>query len=70
MAGFVPGRDRVMIETLAPEETRRRHAVESADRQAVLDTEDLAELELAQTVGTGLDSRSRRHDPRRSDRSA
>jgi hypothetical protein len=52
MAGFVPGRDRVTLEALVPEETRRRHAVESADRQAVLDKEDLAELELAQAGGT------------------
>jgi hypothetical protein len=52
MAGFVPGRDRVTLEALAPDETRRRHAVESADRQAVLDKEDLAELELAQVGGT------------------
>jgi len=52
MAGFVPGRDRVTIEALAPEETRRKHAVESAERQADLDKEDLAELELAQTGGS------------------
>jgi hypothetical protein len=52
MAGFVPGRDRVTLEALTPEETRRRDAVEDADRQAVLDKEDLAELERAQTGGT------------------
>ncbi len=53
MAGsFVPGRDRLTLEVLAPEETRRRHAVESAERQAVLDKEDLAELERVQAGGT------------------
>jgi hypothetical protein len=53
MAGsFVPGRDRVTLEALAPEETRRRHALETADRQAVLDKEELAELERAQTGAT------------------
>ena len=52
MAGFVPGRDRVTLEALAPEETRRRHAAESTERQAVLDGEDLAELERARTGGT------------------
>jgi hypothetical protein len=53
MAGFVPGRDRVTLEGLAPGETQRRHAVESAERQAVLDNEDLIELERAQTGATG-----------------
>ena len=52
MAGFVPGRDRVTLETLAPAETRVRDAAESADHQAVLDKEDLAELERAQTGAT------------------
>ena len=54
MAGFVPGRDRLTIEALAPEEKRRKDAVESAERQAVHDREELAELELAQTGGTAL----------------
>jgi hypothetical protein len=52
MAGFVPGRDRVTLEALTPEEARRRDAVEDADRRAVLDKEDLAELERAQTGST------------------
>lgn len=52
MAGFVPGRDRVTLEALAPEETGRRHDAESAERQAVLDKEDLAELERPRMGGT------------------
>jgi hypothetical protein len=52
MAGFVPGRDRVTLEAMAPEETQRTHAVESAEGRAVLDKEELAELERAQTGGT------------------
>jgi hypothetical protein len=52
MAGFVPGRDRATLEALAPEETRKSHAAESAERQAVLDREDRAVLELARTGGT------------------
>lgn len=55
MAGFVPGRDQVTLEALAPEETRRRHAAESAERQVVLDREELAELE-----GHGRTSAARR----------
>jgi hypothetical protein len=49
MAGFVPGRDHATLDALAPEETRRRQAAESADRRAVLDKEDVADLERAQT---------------------
>jgi hypothetical protein len=49
MAGFVPGRDRVTMDAMAPEESRRRQAAEAADNRAVLDKEDLAELERAQT---------------------
>jgi hypothetical protein len=49
IAGFVPGRDRVTLDALAPEESRRNQAAETADRRAVLDKEDLAELERAQT---------------------
>ncbi len=49
MAGFVPGRDRVTLDALAPEESRRIQAAETADRRAVLDKEDLAELERAHT---------------------
>ncbi len=52
MAGFVSGRDRVTLEALAPEETHRRHAAESAERQAVLDREDLADLERPRAGGT------------------
>lgn len=47
MAGFVPGRDRVMIESLAPEEMRRKEAAEAAERRAALDREELEELERA-----------------------
>ena len=52
MAGFVPGRDRVTLEALDPEETRHRDAVESAERQAALDKEELAELERETAGGT------------------
>lgn len=48
MAGFVPGRDRVTMEAFTPEETLRKQTLESAERQAVLDKEELAELERAQ----------------------
>jgi len=51
MSGFVPGRDRVTIDTLTPEETGRREAAEKAERRTALDKEDLAELEGAQTGG-------------------
>ncbi|HYH91892.1 MAG TPA: hypothetical protein VD763_01945 [Candidatus Saccharimonadales bacterium] len=47
MAGFVPGRDRVTLEALSPEETRRRQAAEAAEHQAALDKEELVRLELA-----------------------
>jgi hypothetical protein len=52
VAGFVPGRDRVTLEALDPEETQHRHDVESAERQAVLDKEELADLEREQAGGT------------------
>jgi hypothetical protein len=45
MAGFVPGRDRVTLEALSPEETERRDAVEATEHRAVLDKEELAQLE-------------------------
>jgi hypothetical protein len=51
MAGFVPGRDRVTLEALDPEETLRRQAVESAEHRAVLDKEELADLERGHIVG-------------------
>jgi hypothetical protein len=57
MAGFVPGRDRVTLEALEPEESRRRQELESAERRAVLDKADLAELERAQS---GVSVRRRR----------
>jgi hypothetical protein len=34
---------------MAPEESHRRQAAETTDRRAVLDKEELAELERAQT---------------------
>lgn len=49
MAGFVPGRDRLTLESLDPEEARRHRAVDSQQHQATLDDEELAELERAQT---------------------
>jgi len=49
MAGFVPGRDRVTLDALSPEQTRLRQADESADQRAALDKEELANLERAQT---------------------
>lgn len=49
MAGFVPGRDRGTLDAMAPEESHRRQAAETAERRAVLDKEELAELERAQT---------------------
>lgn len=49
MAGFVPGRDRVTLDAMAPEESQRRQATETDERRAVLDKQDLAELERAQT---------------------
>ena len=51
MAGFAPGRDRVALEALDPEETQHRQAVESAERQAALDKEELADLERKQAGG-------------------
>ena len=51
MAGFVPGRDRVTLEALTPEEVQRTQSVESAERLAALDRKELAELERAQTGG-------------------
>lgn len=47
MAGFVPGRDRITIEALTPEETRRKQAAETAERRAALDKQELVDLELA-----------------------
>jgi hypothetical protein len=58
MAGFVPGRDRVTLEALTPEETARRDAAEAAERRAALDKEELAELERAQTGGMAHRKRS------------
>ena len=49
MAGFVPGRDRLTIESLHPDEARMHRALESHDQQATLDQKELAELEQAQT---------------------
>jgi hypothetical protein len=49
MAGFVPGRDRVTLEAIAPEAAQKANAIESAERRAALDKEELAELERAQT---------------------
>jgi hypothetical protein len=51
MAGFVPGRDRATLEALTPEEAHRRDTVDEAERRAVLDKEDLAELERTQMGG-------------------
>jgi hypothetical protein len=58
MAGFVPGRDRVTIEALAPEEMRRKRELEDAERRAGLDQAELAELERAQ-IGAPAPSRKR-----------
>ena len=49
MAGFVPGRDLHTLDAMNPEETQRRHDMESAEQRAKLDKEELAELERAQT---------------------
>lgn len=49
MAGFVPGRDKVTLEAMDPEGSRQRQAAETAERRAVLDKEELAELEREQS---------------------
>jgi hypothetical protein len=58
MAGFVPGRDRVTLEALTPEETARRDAADAADRRAALDKEELAELERAKSSAMAHRKRS------------
>jgi hypothetical protein len=58
MAGFVPGRDRVTLEAMAPEASRRMQAAETAERRAGLDKEELAELERAQ-AGAAASRRKR-----------
>jgi len=45
MAGFVPGRDRVTVDAMNPEQTQRAHAMEAAEERAGLDRQELAELE-------------------------
>lgn len=57
MAGFVPGRDRMTIEALHPDETRRLRTIESEDRRVTLDKEELAELDREQTRGAVPHSR-------------
>lgn len=59
MAGFVPGRDRVTMEAFTPEESQRKQALESAERQAILDKEELIALERAQ-VGAAAPPRKPR----------
>ena len=49
MAGFVPGRDRYTLEAMDPQDAERDNAAETAERRAILDKEDLAELERTQT---------------------
>lgn len=49
MAGFVPGRDRFTIEALHPDEAQQLTTLESNERQARLDENELAELEREQT---------------------
>ena len=49
MAGFVPGRDRFTIEALHLDEAQQANTLESKERQARLDENDLAELEREQT---------------------
>jgi len=58
MAGFVPGRDRVTMEAFAPEETLRKQSLESAERQTLLDKEELADLERTQ-IGAPAPHRKR-----------
>jgi hypothetical protein len=57
MAGFVPGRDRFTIEALHPDEERRLRTLESEERQATLDKNELAESEREQTGGAAPQSR-------------
>ncbi len=57
MAGFVPGRDRLTLESLHPDEARRLRALDSQDHQATLDEKELAELERAQTGRAARPSR-------------
>jgi hypothetical protein len=59
MAGFVPGRDRFTIEALHPDEAERLRTLDSEERQAALDKDELAELEHEQT-GTAAPQQSRR----------
>lgn len=59
MSGFVPGRDRVTLEAMAPDKARSANAVESAEDRAVLDKEELAELEQEQ-MGAHIPPRRRR----------
>lgn len=51
MAGFVPGRDRITLDAMAPEAARQAQDAETADRRAALDNEELAELEREQVGG-------------------
>ena len=48
MAGFVPGRDRYTLEAMDPDDAERRNTAETAERRAILDREELAELERTQ----------------------
>ena len=59
MAGFVPGRDRNTLEALDREDVERRNAAETAERRAILDKEELAELERAQAGGASEPPRKR-----------
>jgi hypothetical protein len=58
MSGFVPGRDQVTLGALAPEDRRQAEFVEAAAHRAVLDKEELAELEHEQT-GSAAPKRKR-----------
>ena len=49
MAGFVPGRDRYTLEAKNLEDAERTSTAEALERRAILDKEELIELERTQT---------------------
>jgi len=49
MAGFVPGRDRFTVDAANPDAARQVDKLDSEERQAALDKNELVELEREQT---------------------
>ena len=59
MAGFVPGRDRYTLDAMDPQDAERNNAGQTAERRAILNKDELAELERSQTGGEPAPRRKR-----------